>query len=148
MGNCKSCCLKASPSPSASPKPGRGSRRVRSKRESEAHEAAARDTGAVETVPAAPKSESTSGALKRHHLKNISAPVTPQGKRQQFPSALWGISALCCPQNPLGGTHCLGLFPAGASFSRDGHLVPHSLCFPPCGRMCFPLYYLSSKVGF
>ncbi|XP_059551469.1 cyclin-Y-like protein 1 [Myotis daubentonii] len=78
MGNSKSCCLKASPRPSASPKLGRGSRRVKSKRESEAPEAAARDTGAVQTVPAAPKSESTCGALKRHHLKNISAPVTPQ----------------------------------------------------------------------
>ncbi|XP_036169944.1 cyclin-Y-like protein 1 [Myotis myotis] len=78
MGNSKSCCLKASPSPSASAKLGGGSRRVKSKRESEAHEAAARDTGAVETVPAAPKSESTCGALKRHHLKNSSAPVTPQ----------------------------------------------------------------------
>ncbi|XP_023599576.1 cyclin-Y-like protein 1, partial [Myotis lucifugus] len=84
MGNSKSCCLKASPSPSASPKLDRGSRQVKSKCESEVHEAAARDTRAVETVPATPKSESTSRALKRHHLKNISAPATPkeQDKRK------------------------------------------------------------------
>ncbi|XP_070273076.1 cyclin-Y-like protein 1 [Myotis yumanensis] len=84
MGNSKSCCLKASPSPSASPKLDWGSRHVKSKCESEVHEAAARDTGAVETVPATPKSESTSRALKRHHLKNISAPATPkeQDKRK------------------------------------------------------------------
>lgn len=147
MGNSKSCCLKASASASGSPKLGRGSRRVKSKRESEAHEAAARDTGAVETVPAAPKSASTSGAPKRHHLKTISAPVTPQGKRQQFPPALWGTSVLRCPQSPLGGTHCLGLLPAGASFPRDGHLVPAPAAFPLAAG-CVPLYSLSSKVGF
>uniref|UniRef100_G1Q494 Cyclin N-terminal domain-containing protein n=1 Tax=Myotis lucifugus TaxID=59463 RepID=G1Q494_MYOLU len=91
MGNSKSCCLKASPSPSASPKLDRGSRQVKSKCESEVHEAAARDTRAVETVPATPKSESTSRALKRHHLKNISAPATPKG----IPKKIWSGTSDC-----------------------------------------------------
>ncbi|KAK1342814.1 hypothetical protein QTO34_015581 [Cnephaeus nilssonii] len=79
MGNRLTCCVKASPSPRASPKLGGGSKQVKSKCEYEVHEEAARDTGAMETVPATPKSEKLkSGALKRHHLKNISAPVIPQ----------------------------------------------------------------------
>lgn len=130
MGNWLPCCLKASPSPSASPKLGWSSRQV--KCESEVHEEAARDTRAMEAVPVTPKSEKlNSGAIKHYYLKNISAPMTPQGKKQQMPSALWRTSGLLCPQSPLGGTPCFGLLPAGASFPRDGHLVSPPLFLPP-----------------
>lgn len=96
MGNWLTCCVKASPSPSprASPKLGGGSKQVKSKCESEVHEEVAKDTGAVETVPATPKSEKlkserlNSLALMGYHRKNISAPVIPQGKKQRMPSAL------------------------------------------------------------
>ncbi|KAK1342792.1 hypothetical protein QTO34_015559 [Cnephaeus nilssonii] len=95
MGSRLTCCVKASPSPRASPKLGGGSKQVKSKCESEVHEEAAKDTGAVETVPATPKSEKlkserlNSLALRGYHRRNISAPVIPQGKKQRMPSALW-----------------------------------------------------------
>nr|KAF6297600.1 hypothetical protein mPipKuh1_009685 [Pipistrellus kuhlii] len=77
MGNWLPRCLKASPSPSASPKLGWSSRQV--KCESEVHEEAARDTRAMEAVPVTPKSEKLNlGAIKHCHLKNIRAPMTPQ----------------------------------------------------------------------
>lgn len=139
MGNSKSCCLKASPSPSASPKLDRGSRHVKPKGESEVHEAAARDTGAVETVPATPKSESTSGALKRHHLKNTSAPVTPQGKKQQFPSALGVPLSSAAPRAPWEGLTAWG------SSQLEPALLGMGTCFPtpaafPLAAGCFSLF--------
>ncbi|XP_054574327.1 cyclin-Y-like protein 1 [Eptesicus fuscus] len=90
MGNRLTCRVKASPSPRASPKLGGGSKQVKSKCEYEVHEEAAGDTGAMETVPATPKSEKLkSGALKRHHLKNISAPVIPQEQYKRKNNYEW-----------------------------------------------------------
>lgn len=114
MGNKLTCCLK----PNANPKLGQCSRRVKPNCKSEVYEAAARDTMAVVTMPASLEpSRFSFGVSEGHQLEHISDLEMPEGKKQQMSSALWCTSGLCCPQGPLGGSHCLGLLPAWSQYS-------------------------------